>query len=216
MKRFLIALTMASTFILSAGVSAATSTTTTTALTVQSTTAEQANLQAGAIKLTFDPQHTYVLWHINHFGFSDQSGKWYASGTLLLDKKNMKNTKLDVTININDVITGIPELDAHLKGESFFNTNEYPTATFVSDKVILTGKNTAKVNGMLTLHGETKPVTLNVKLNKEGVNPISQKQTFGFSATTKIKRTDFGLKAYVPGLSDNVDIEINSEAYNTN
>ena len=163
---------------------------------------------------TLDPSHTYVLWHIKHFGFSTQAGKWYVSGgTLKLDKDKPESSKVNVTIQVANVVTGIPELDKHLKGKLFFDAEQYPTATFVSDKVDVLDKTAANVHGMLTLHGVSKPVTLAVKLNEMGVNPITEKPTVGFSATTKINRSDFGIKTLIPGLSDEVGLNIEAEAY---
>src|SRR5579862_6415603 len=143
---------------------------------------------------TLDPDHTYVLWHINHFGFSTQAGKWYINqGNLLLDQNNPQKSKVNATFQLADIVTGIPELDKHLKGKLFFNVSQFPIATFASNKVIITGKNTAKVIGTLTLHGISKQITLNVKLNQSGINPITNKMTYGFSANTEIKRSDFGI-----------------------
>ena len=163
--------------------------------------------------MTLDPNHTYILWHIKHFGFSTQAGKWYATGTLVIDKDKLQNSKVNTTIQVADVVTGLPELDKHLKGKLFFNTEQYPTATFVSGKVDVTGKTTSKVHGMLTLHGVSKPVVLDVSLNQVGKNPITDKMTAGFSAKTKIKRSDFGINTLLPGLSDEVNLEIQAEAY---
>ena len=163
-------------------------------------------------KYTVDDSHSYVGWQISHFGFSNPSGKWMATGTLELDKDKPAASKANITINVADIITGLPKLDEHLKGEDFFDTAKYPTATFVSDKVTMTGKDTAKVAGMLTLHGVTKPVTLNVKLNKAAVSPINHKMTAGFSATATLKRSDFGINAYLPGLGDEVKLTIEVEA----
>ena len=165
---------------------------------------------------TLDPMHTYILWHIKHLGFSTQAGKWYASGTLVLDKDKPKNSKVDVVIKVADFITGIPELDKHLKGKLFFDIAQFPTATFVSDKVDVTGKDTAKVHGMLTIRGIAKPVILDVKLNQAGINPISEKMTAGFSATTEIKRSDFGITTLLPGLGDDVKLNIEAEAIKAN
>jgi polyisoprenoid-binding protein YceI len=158
-----------------------------------------------------DPNHTYVLWHINHFGFSNPSGKWLANGTLNIDEKKPQDSKVNVTINVASIDTGIPALDEHLKTKAFFDAQQFPTATFVSDKVTVTGKDTAKVAGMLTVHGVTKPVTLDVTLNKIGINPISEKKAIGFSAKTAIKRSDFGMDTLEPGLGDEVKINIEAE-----
>src|SRR5476651_1727552 len=99
------------------------------------------SLQAAEI-YTLEPQHTYVQYHINHFGFSYPSGKWFAQGTLELDKTKPQNSKVKASMTIANVNTGIKELDDHLKGKLFFDATQFPTATFVSEKVSMTGKNT--------------------------------------------------------------------------
>jgi polyisoprenoid-binding protein YceI len=171
------------------------------------------SLNAEVVKLTLDPNHTYVLWQIGHLGFSTQAGKWYANGTVTIDQEKPENSKVDATIKVADIVTGLPELDKHLKGPLFFDVAKFPTATFVSDKVEVLSKTTAKVSGNLTIHGISKPITLDVTLNKVGKNPINDKETAGFTATTTIKRSDFGLKALLPELGDEVKIVIGAEAY---
>jgi polyisoprenoid-binding protein YceI len=76
----------------------------------------------------------------------------------------------------------------------------------------VTGKDTAKVTGTFTLHGVSKPVTLDVKLNKLDVSPLNNKKTAGFTASTVLKRSDFGVTKYVPGVSDDIRIDIEAEA----
>src|SRR3990167_9451041 len=161
---------------------------------------------------TLDPDHSYVDWKISHFGYSHPSGKWFANGTLDLNQEKPQDSKGSVTINMAEMVTGIPKLDEHLKGDQFFDVAKYPTAAFVSDKVTLTGKDSAKVKGMLTLHGVTKPVTLNVKINRMGTSPVTNKLTAGFAATAEIKRLDFGVRAFLPGLGDKVTLNIEVEA----
>ncbi len=162
---------------------------------------------------TLDKNHTYVLWSIKHLGFSTQVGKFYATGQLVLDKEHPDQSKVNATIKIADIATGLPEFDKHLKDKLFFNQEKFPIATFASDKVDVLNKDTAKVHGMLTLHGVTKPVTLNVTLNKTGVNPISNKNSVGFTASTEIKRSDFGMNTLLPDVGDEVTIQIGAEAY---
>jgi len=159
-----------------------------------------------------DPMHTAVTFHINHFGFSNPSGKFMnIDGTLLLDQQNPAASKLDVTIPVAAIDTSIPKLDEHLKSKDFFDVAAFPTATYASTKVDVIGQDTAIVHGNLTLHGVTKPVDLNVKLNKIGEN-MFKKMTAGFSATAMIKRSDFGIITYVPALGDEVKLDIESEA----
>lgn len=161
---------------------------------------------------TLDNGHSYVLWRINHFGFSNPSGKWMADGTLILDENNPENSKVNVTIHVANVDTGIPKLNEHLKTADFFDVKKFPTATFVSEKITVIGKDKAKIQGMLTVHGVSKPITLDVKLNKLAMSPITNKQTAGFSATATLLRSDYGINKYLPGLGDKVSIDIEVEA----
>lgn len=169
-----------------------------------------------ADKYSIDPMHSYVLWHINHFDFSNPSGKWMAEGTLEFDNQNLQKSKVNVTIKIADIITGLKDLDQHLMGKLFFDVKNYPAATFVSDKINLVDMKIKYVHGLLTVHGVTKPITLNVKLNKMGLNPVNDRETVGFSADTILKRSDFGITTMLPGIGDDVKIEIEIEAYKPN
>lgn len=159
-----------------------------------------------------DPQHTYVLWHADHFGFSSPSGKWMAEGTLKLDNEHPQNSQVNVKINVADLTTGIPELDKHLKGKLFLDAEQFPTATFVSNKVELNNNTITKVHGTVTLHGVSKPLTLEVHPNKSGVNPLNNKETAGFTAYGQLKRSDFGINTLLPGVSDEVKLEVQVEA----
>lgn len=163
---------------------------------------------------TLDPNHTNIVWNANHFGFSNPDGKFAsASGTVTLDKENPANSKVEVSVATGAVVTGIPKFDEHLRGADFFDAEKFPTATFVSDKVEVTGENTAQVHGTLTLLGVAKPLVLDVKLNQIGENPMSKNPTVGFSATTVIKRSEFGMNYAVPHVSDEVQIRIEAEAF---
>lgn len=166
-----------------------------------------------AEKFTIDPMHSYVLWHVQHFGFSTQTGKWPVNGTIMLDTDKLDQSNVQVSIPITNMVTGIDELNKHLKSKLFFEVDRFPTATFVSDKISKTGKNTAKVHGILTLHGVSKPITLNATINKKAVNPITDKMTVGFSANTTLKRSDFGISGFLPDISDEVKLDIATEAY---
>lgn len=161
----------------------------------------------------FDPHHTSVVWTANHFGFSNPSGKFSeVEGDLVLDEKNPAKSQVNVTVKMINLFTGYANFDNHLKSADFFNIEKFTTATFVSKKVTITGKNTAKIAGDLTLVGVTKPITLNAKLNKIDVSPISQKRTAGFTATAVIKRSDFGIDYAVPSVGDYVKLLIEAEA----
>ncbi|WP_454780832.1 YceI family protein [Legionella sp. WA2022007384] len=170
-------------------------------------------LYAAPETYTLDKNHTYVLWSADHLGFTTQYGKWYATGQLVLDKDNPSQSKVNVTIDVMDMITGLPELDKHLKSNLFFDAEHYPEATFVSNKVTPQGDNKATVEGTLTLRGVSKPVVLQVTLNKIGMNLISNKMSVGFTATGSINRSDFGINAFLPSVSDKVNLFIGAEGY---
>jgi polyisoprenoid-binding protein YceI len=163
-------------------------------------------------KYTIDPLHSFVVFRINHLEFSVQTGKWPVNGSILLDNNDPAKSKVDVTIKINSLVTGIAELNKHLEAPLFFDAQKYPSATFASSKVTLLSKDTAEVQGNLTLHGETKPVTLHVHLNKMGQNPVNDKMSVGFSAETVINRSDFGIKGFLPMVGDKVHLVIDVEA----
>ena len=169
-----------------------------------------ANAEPEAYKL--DPTHTAIQFEIDHFGFSSPTGKWMSvDGTLMLDEDDPAASSIELTIDVNEVNTGVPALDEHLRKEDFFNVAEYPEATFVSTDIELTGEDTAKVTGDLTLHGVTKPVVLDVTLNQIAENMFGLK-TAGFKASTTLVRSDFGIDTYAPALGDEVKIYIQSEA----
>jgi polyisoprenoid-binding protein YceI len=109
--------------------------------------------------------------------------------------------------------TGVPALDEHLRSEDFFEVAKFPTASFRSTKVEQgAGKDRLKVTGELNLHGITRPVTLDVTVLKIGANPRTQLPTVGFEATTTLKRSDFGLGAFVPQVSDEIRLQLSSQA----
>ncbi len=171
---------------------------------------------ADAENYTLDPAHTFVLWHINHMGFSYFAGKWFIqSGSLVLDPQHPEKSSVKAIINMEKVDTGLDDLNEHLQGPAFFDVSNYPTATFVSDKVTLTGKNSADVRGMLTLHGVSRPVVLKTILNKAGKHPYTKAEVVGFSATTTIKRSDYKIKTLLPSLGDDVNLDIEVEAQKT-
>lgn len=166
-----------------------------------------------AEKFTFDQNHTNIVWHANHFGFSNPSGRFgVTEGTLVLDEAAPDKSTVNVTIDVAGLNTGIAKFDEHLKSADFLDTAKFPTATFKSTKVAVTGKDTANVTGDLTLHGVTKPVTLEMKLNKLDANPMNNVKTAGFSGKIVLKRSEFGITQYVPNVSDEITIGIEAEA----
>ncbi|MCH4091461.1 YceI family protein [Acetobacter sp.] len=177
------------------------------ALASAQTVTSAAQVQSGAYAI--EPGHTQVGFSLLHFGFTYYSGLFSnVSGTLELDVKTPSSSKLDVTIPVASVQTTSDKLTEELKSDQWFDTAKFPNATFVSTEVRLNGRNDAIVTGNLTLHGVTKPETLKVHFVGAGINPMDKKYTAGFEATTTIKRSDFGVKMYVPYVGDDVTLRI--------
>jgi polyisoprenoid-binding protein YceI len=173
-----------------------------------------ANASAEPAAYTFDPNHTEVRFCWNHLGISRQCAHFLKyDGQLLYDEANPENSSLQVTFKIDSIETLVPIFNDHMKGDKLFDAAAYPEATFKSTKLVKTGDKTGKVTGDLTVHGVTKPVTLDITLNFSGIQPMSKKPTLGIGATTAIKRTEFGVSAAAPYVSDEVSIEIQTEMY---
>lgn len=168
---------------------------------------------AEPVAYKLDPSHTAVAFSVNHLGFSTVLGRFNTvAGNLVFDQANVANSKVDVTIDAASVDTNFAKRDDHLRSGDFFNTKEFAKLTFKSTKVEKTGDNTGTVTGDLTLLGVTKPVTLTVTFNKAGVSAASKLDTVGFSARGTVKRSDFGMKYLVPYVSDDIQIQIETEA----
>ena len=159
-----------------------------------------------------DPGHTKITWSLTHFGFSTYVGQFSkVAATLKLDPKAPQSADLQVTIDTASVGTLNPALDTHLKAPDFLDVAKFPQASFKSTAVKVTGERTADVTGDLTLHGVTKPVTLQVTFIQGGQNPLDKKYSLGFQARTVIKRSEFGVKAYSPAVGEEVTLQIDTE-----
>ena len=179
----------------------------TAAAVAQTATHQPTAVKPGAYVV--EPNHTQIGFSVLHMGFTYYSGSFSnVSGTLQLDPSRLSVAKLDVTIPIGSVATTSATLDSELKGPQWFDAGKYPTATFSSTKVTPVGKDRAEVAGTLTLHGVTQPETLTVRFIGAGANPLDKKYTVGFEATGTIKRSEFGVKTYVPLVGDEVHLTI--------
>lgn len=166
-----------------------------------------------ADEFAFDHSHTHVLFFVDHLGFSTTQGEFLEfDGTLMLDTEAPENSSVTVSIATDSIDTGYADRDEHLRSGDFFNVEEYPEMTFASTGVTVTGENSAEVAGDLTILGVTQPVTLDVTLNGLGAHPFNGSTVAGFSATTTISRSDFGMDFGVPAIGDEIEIRIETEA----
>lgn len=168
---------------------------------------------AAPVTYTLDPTHTDVLFTWNHLGFSNPTGHLgKVDGTLVYDAADPTRSSVQVTLPLDGLDTHVVKLDEHLKKDEFLDAAKYPTITFKSTKVEVVGTGKFKVTGDLTLRGVTKPVVLDATLNGAGPHPMKKVPAIGFDATTTIKRSEFGMGAYVPNISDELKVSITTEA----
>ena len=160
-----------------------------------------------------DPSHSQVVFSYDHLGFSTTYGMFSGfDGEIMFDADDPANSSVKIEIPVSTMVTGWDARNDHFSSPDFFNASEFPAATFTSTNVEVTGENTAKITGDLTAVGETKPVTLDVTFNKQGVHPMQQKEWMGFNATATINRSDFNLGRFAPAVGDEVDLIISVEA----
>lgn len=168
--------------------------------------AEASRVTGGTYKV--DPNHTQVIWSVDHMGFSTLTGMFgQPSGSLTLDPKKPGDASLNVIFPVSGLTVTAEKFATHLKSAELLDAAKFPNATFKSTAVSVNG-DSATITGDLTLHGVTKPVTLAARFHGAGLNPMTKAETVGFSATGTVKRSDFGLGAFVPVVSDEVQLTI--------
>ncbi|KAF0567748.1 MULTISPECIES: YceI family protein [Psychrobacter] len=159
-----------------------------------------------------DNSHTRVGFSVDHMGFSTVMGHFSdVDGTVKFDLKNPNQTQLNFVIDTDSIDTAWAARDKHLKTEEFFNVKKYPTMSFKSTQVNFVNPQQAKVTGDFTLLGQTKPLTLNLTLNKIDNSPLTKEPVVGFRATGTIDRAAYGMTAYSAGITTNVPIQIDGE-----
>jgi polyisoprenoid-binding protein YceI len=164
-----------------------------------------------------DPAHSSSGFAVRHLVISTVRGQFAkTTGTVKLDPSDLTRSSVEATIDASSIDTRESQRDGHLKSPDFLDTAKYPTITFKSTKVAKAGQDKLAVTGDLTLHGVTKPVTLEVSASPE-VKGLFGETRRGFTATTQINRKDFGLVwnkvlEAGPAVGDEVSIVLDIEA----
>jgi polyisoprenoid-binding protein YceI len=156
--------------------------------------------------------HADLLFSIDHAGFTQKHGSFRDfDGTLQYDAAKPENSKVEITVKTSSLDTALPARDKDVMGETFLDAAKYPEMRFVSTKVVPGPNQELRIEGDLTLHGVTKPITLQAKLNKIGPNPFDKRPTLGFSASGSLKRSDYGMTKAIPLIGDVVTIALDVE-----
>lgn len=177
--------------------------------------------EAPAGHYTLDKAHASLIFRVNHLGFSTYTGAFTAyDATLDFDPAHPEAMKFDGTVNVASLTLSNPPAGfiADLLGASWFEAKKFPTISYHSTAIEMTGANTANVTGDFTMHGVTKPLVLAVTFNGGYAgHPYDPNARIGFSATGTLKRSEFGMAYGVPepgttmGVGDEVTLMLESE-----
>jgi polyisoprenoid-binding protein YceI len=162
-----------------------------------------------------DPTHTFVMYEMGHYGTTTNRGRFSTKdGSIKIDGTGT-NGKIDVTMDISSINTGVDLLNRHVLSRDFFNVAEFPTARFVADKIAFSGDKVTEVNGTLTLMGQTRPVTLKASRFNCYLSPLINRQVCGGDFETTVERSNWGITWGIPfGFEDKVRLLVQIEAVN--
>jgi len=167
---------------------------------------------AAPVTYDVDGSHTFPRFSYSHFGFSTQLSSFSkTTGKVVFDAKAKKGS-VDIVIDTKSVSTGFADFNEHIQGEDFLDTAKFPQATFKSTKVVFEGDKPQAIEGLLTIKGVTKPVTLTVTSFQAMPHPMLKKPALGANAFTVIKRSEFNAGKFAPYVGDDVRIDIAIEA----
>ncbi|PXY19252.1 YceI family protein [Prauserella muralis] len=162
---------------------------------------------------TIDPVHSDVTFTVRHLGVSKVRGRFSEFGGEIVTGENITGSSVTATIQAASIDTNNADRDTHVKSGDFLDIEQFPTLTFRSTGIRTDGEDYL-IDGELTLHGVTKPVTLTAELGGIGDGMTEGSKVIGVSATTEFSRADFGVGASIPTavVSDKIKIELNIEA----
>ena len=156
-----------------------------------------------------DPVHSSVVFSIKHFGVTDFYGNFkQISGTVTFDSADPSKSSVELTVPVESLDTRNEKRDQHLKSPDFFNAKQFPAITFKSNKIEGSG-DSYKISGDLTIHGVTKPITVDFK--KGGENKGQKETRNGGETRFAIKRSDYDMKFMAGPLGDDVNIILSLE-----
>ena len=165
-----------------------------------------------------DPTHSRVFFKIRHRGVSNFYGRYNdVQGTIEFDKLHIERSKMDIKVRTKSIDTGNRTRDGHIRGADFFNTRQYPEATFVSTSIEEKSDGIYALKGDFTLHGKTVPIEAElIDVSAKNVNGMD---LMGFEAHFSIKRSEFEITKHLDvkdpeggSLGDRVDLIVTVEA----
>jgi len=159
-----------------------------------------------------DLDHCSITFDVEHFKYSRFTMRFdRKKGQLNWNEGGLEQSSVSVSIDAASIDTNVPLLDKMVKSESLLDVERYPEIRFVSTKFERTGESRGTLTGDLTIHGVTQPVTLDVTFNGFARDPLTKKDTLGFSAEGQFSRAKFGLATWYPAVGDDIHVRIQAE-----
>ncbi|AXF12054.1 hypothetical protein CUJ91_30105 [Paraburkholderia graminis] len=170
----------------------------------------EARVPVGRYDLDLD--HCSITFDVEHFKYSRFTMRFdRKKGQLNWNEGGLEKSSVSVSIDAASIDTNVPLLDKMVKSASLLDVERYPEIRFVSTKFERTGESRGTLTGNLTIHGVTQPVTLDVTFNGFARDPLTKKDTLGFSAEGQFSRAKFGLATWYPAVGDDIHVRIQAE-----
>lgn len=145
-------------------------------------------------KCVIDPDHSVACFAVRHLMIANVRGMFNkVSGTIHFDSKDPNRSSVEAVIDVASLTTGVKKRDNHILSDEMLDAGKYPTITFKSTRVQVDKGNRGKIIGDLTIHGVTRPVTVDAEFHGPVKSPFGGEITMGFAATTRVNREDFGV-----------------------
>ncbi|MEA3131854.1 MAG: hypothetical protein QOF46_3649 [Paraburkholderia sp.] len=163
-----------------------------------------------------DRDHCSITFDIDHFKYSRFTMRFDRNqGQLDWNEGGLDKSSATITIDAASIDTNVPLLDKMVKSESMLDVARYPEVRFTSTRFERTGESRGTLTGDLTIHGVRQPVTLDVTFNGFAPDPLTKKDTLGFSADGHFSRAKFGLATWYPAVGDDIHVRVQAEFVKT-
>ncbi|HZZ02482.1 YceI family protein [Paraburkholderia sp.] len=187
-----------------------------TPLQVLTHTVSQNEARVPAGRYEIDPDHSSITFDIDHFKYSRFTMRFdRKQGQLDWNEGGLDRSSATITIDAASIDTNVPLLDKMVKSDSMLDVSRYPEVRFASTHFERTGESRGTLTGDLTIHGVTQPVTLDVTFNGFAPDPLTKKDTLGFSADGHFSRAKFGLATWYPAVGDDIHVRVQAEFVKT-
>lgn len=166
-------------------------------------------------RYVIDPTHTFVMYEMGHYGTTTNRGRFSTKDGMVRIDETGRNGKVDITMDMSSINTGVDLLNRHVQSKDFLNIAEFPTGRFVADKLNFSGDKVTEVDGTLTLLGQSRPVKLTASRFGCYLSPLLNRQICGGDFETWVERSQWGVTWGIPfGFEDKIRLLVQVEAIN--